>query len=358
MNNFLRYVFCTIIFSFIFFSCDPAKIVLGESFVMTDDCNTDNADVANIWANYGDSFEDAVDVHNMVIWKVQEDEISQMHDDPYVLRRADKSYDSWITFEIPYISKADIMIYTWPQNESDVFIYLSKDGIDWTEAEFDVQSYPYDDKWTKIIYNLDSIYGMRYIKIVFPEVNSEIDDWWNPYLGQITAQIGDSVAESIETDVPSELIIPRYDFSVYNLMATVVDQIGKPVDIPVTWSIVGQLPNGIFISETGELNVSYECLDETEISLVVSAITAEGETSLEKDVTVTLKSAVIGDYNNDMKLDRDDLDYAVDKYGKTSEDNEWEEIRLADIDGTGLIDIIDISYIAYMGEYGTADQEK
>ena len=55
----------------------------------------------------------------------------------------------------------------------------------------------------------------------------------------------------------------------------------------------------------------------------------------------------ISEFISLLKIDNDDLDFALQNYGKTVNDSGWNEIRLADIDGNGIIDIIDLSYIAY-----------
>lgn len=73
------------------------------------------------------------------------------------------------------------------------------------------------------------------------------------------------------------------------------------------------------------------------------------------DVCIKLASGIIGDYNSDLKIDKDDLDFAVESYNKSSADDGWDIIRLVDIDGNGHIDIADLSYIAFNCEGAEAD---
>ena len=279
-----------------------------------------------------------------------------MHDDKYVLRRSDKAYDSWLVYEIPYVKSLNAVIYTWAKNESELYLYTSSDGESWTECEFDADIQREADRWSKIVFSNNALYGVRYVKLVFPSVDAELDDWWNPYLGEVSAGIGSAEAVSVKTDVPSELTVPRYDSTVYTLKADVIDQLGEVMDIPVRWS-AESLPEGVQLTETGELTVASGAAEGAEIVLTAAAESDGLTETLSTELKIRLRASLTGDTNSDLKIDNDDLDFALQNYGKTLNDSGWNEIRLADIDGNGIIDIIDLSYIAYNIEVPSENDE-
>lgn len=308
------------------------------------------------WIDSCETLDKIFGMHNISLWKVQEDELYNMHDDKYVLRRSDKAYDSWLVYEIPYVKSLNAVIYTWAKNESELYLYTSSDGESWTECEFDADIQREADRWSKIVFSNNALYGVRYVKLVFPSVDAELDDWWNPYLGEVSAGIGSAEAVSVKTDVPSELTVPRYDSTVYTLKADVIDQLGEVMDIPVRWS-AESLPEGVQLTETGELTVASGAAEGAEIVLT-AAVESDGLTeTLSTELKIRLRASLMGDTNSDLKIDNDDLDFALQSYGKTVKDSGWTEIRLADIDGNGIIDIIDLSYIAYNIEVPSENDE-
>ncbi|MEG2381876.1 MAG: hypothetical protein RSB38_09290, partial [Oscillospiraceae bacterium] len=70
------------------------------------------------------------------------------------------------------------------------------------------------------------------------------------------------------------------------------------------------------------------------------------ELVLEKDKIITLKSAILGDLNNDFVIDNKDLEIVTLGYGKSDSDENWNILRLGDINRDLKISVIDIAYIA------------
>ena len=68
---------------------------------------------------------------------------------------------------------------------------------------------------------------------------------------------------------------------------------------------------------------------------------------MEKEIEITLKDALIGDINKDLKIGQEEIDFVIENYGKNENAEDWHNIRLADIDENGIIDIIDIAYLSY-----------
>lgn len=322
---------------------------IGDGESVDDDDKTVKFD----WMDECDDTENAYEVHNISLWNVGDDELYTMHGDKQVYRRSDKAYDSWLIYKIPYLEELNVTIYTWTENESDMYFYTSADCETWTEVKFTAEISRYDDRWTKIVFYNKEIQNTEYVKIVFPAVNPEVDDWWNPYLGEVAANVGEPYPCAINAEIPN-IVIPCYDFFEYTLRAEVIDQLGKPMDIPVKWRL-DPVPEHVTLTEDGKLKISSECAAETELALTAYAESDDITDIPSYDVCIKLASGIIGDYNSDLKIDKDDLDFAVKNYNKNSADDEWDIIRLVDIDGNGHIDIADLSYIAFNCEDTESD---
>ncbi len=326
------------------------------------------------WVNEGDNLDQTAEVHNINVWKVEDYELETMYDDPYVLRRKDNTQEAWVVFELPYVEEISVLGYAWPEHEGEFIFSLSADGENWEEAKTKVARTPDAEggKWTQYLYTMQGLDRVRYVKIQWPETAAESNDWWNPYLGWIHAKIGQPVEDHITVSVPSQLEIPRYDSNAYTLDAYVTDQLGEKMEYPILWSAEQELPEGVSLSEEGTLTVTSACQDNAVIQLLAQAEVPEyteailgidqvgqetvlikkkvptGNTvMMQAEAEVTLKAALLGDVNHDMKLDEQELAFVCQYYGADEAHGDWKQIRLADIDGNGEIDIIDMAYLAF-----------
>ncbi len=298
------------------------------------------------WESQCDSLENTVEVYNIDIWQVEETELDTMYGDTHILRRSPNTNSAWIVYELPYISKLSFMTYDWPIHEGEVKVLLSKNGMDWIEGGMEITRLPAPENsncWTKLLYEAADISGIRFVKLIWPEVNEAHNDWWNPYMGWIKGSFEESVPVCIKTEAPEKITIPRFESQSFQLAAELVDQIDNVIDAPVTWTSKS-LPDGVSLTEN-ILLIDSSCIADSVAELEVSAECAGEIFSL--SVIIKFDAPLIGDTDNDMKITQKDIDFVLDNYGVDEECENWEEIRLADIDKNGLIDIIDISYICF-----------
>ena len=320
-----------------------------EDETITDDIiedTTDNTDEEWDWKSKCDSFENAIETYNIDVWKVEDNELETMYGDTHILRRKPNTNNAWIVYELPYINKLSFMIYGWPIHEGEIEVFLSKDGEEWIDGEMEVTRIPAPEDsncWTKFLYEAEDITGIRYVKLIWPAVDESHNDWWNPYMGWIRGSFEESRPTNIKTEVPEEIILPRFESKSFQLKAELVDQIDKAIDIPVTWT-AKSLPEGVSLT-ADILLIDSNCTGDDVAELEVSA-EYNGEI-FSLPVIVKFIAPVIGDTDSDMKITQSDVEFVLKYYGTDNECNNWNEIRLADIDKNGLIDIIDISYICY-----------
>ena len=300
-----------------------------------------------------DEFEFVTENHNINLWVVEDYEKETMHNDEFVFRRKDNTDDAYLVYDLPYVNEFNFTSYFWPTNEGEFLIYVSTDGNEWieTDAEIEIDKGTEDASvWSKHIYSLNSLEKCRFIKIVWPSVDLSVNDWWNPYLGEIQAKIGEPVpTEIVVEDIKEQLEIPRFDVNEYNFTAVVKDQLGIDMDYTLYWKEVDELPKGVTLSENGNITVSSECEDSCIIKIsVYTDLSEDDETErMEKEIEITLKDALIGDINKDLKIGQEEIDFVIENYGKNENAEDWHNIRLADIDENGIIDIIDMAYLNY-----------
>ena len=70
------------------------------------------------------------------------------------------------------------------------------------------------------------------------------------------------------------------------------------------------------------------------------------EFKLSSEKSIRLKKALLGDLNQNLILEEDDLNIALSYLGKTENSSDWKNCRLADINFDGKIDVLDIAFIA------------
>lgn len=360
------------------------QITGGAQVISVMPAESGNVQPGTAWSNEGDSLEGISEAQHVNVWKVEDYELDTMYGDPYVLRRQDNTHEAWITLELPYVKKLSVMGYTWPEHEGQFAFFVSKDGKNWETAKPVVTRTPDPDEigWTKYQYDLNGMYGVRYVKIQWPQVEESSNDWWNPYLGWMQAEIGMPVEDHIEVTVPERLEIPRFDSSTYALEAWVADQLGERMDYPIFWEAKQELPEGVTLSETG-LTVNSQCVPktvvqltakaevpeytdrilgidqmETETILMVEKVPTGNTVIMEKEVVITLEAAVLGDVNHDGVLDGQEISVIQTYYGADTTHAEWNMLRLADIDESGMLDVIDLAYLAYHCQEGEEKPEE
>lgn len=301
------------------------------------------------WVSECEDFSQVTEKNNIEVWAVEDYELDSMYGDEFVLRRSANTTEAFITYYLPYVEKIEITSYNWPSHIAPFELYYSKDGEEWTECEFDAETIPNEDdveRWTKIIYQSTEFTGVSYVKIVWPMPSPESNDWWNPYLGSIKADIGSPEPVEIKVNTQDEYVIPRYDSFEYTLDGYVADQLDKDMGYDVLWSTQTELPDGVVLSETGLLTVSSLCVFDGVINVLATANITDEET-ITKEIELSIKPAMLGDVNYDNLCNEDDLQFTIENFRKTSIDSQWDIIRLADINSDGIIDIVDLAYIAY-----------
>lgn len=301
------------------------------------------------WVSECEDFSQVTEKNNIEVWAVEDYELESMYGDEYVLRRSANTTEAYVTYYLPYVQEIEVTSYNWPSHIAPFEFYFSRNGEEWTECEFNAETISNEDdveRWTKIIYKATEIFGVGYVKICWPMPSPESNDWWNPYLGSIKADIGTPEPAGIIVNIQEEYVIPRYDAFEYTLSGYVADQLDKDMGYEVLWSGQAELPEGVALSEDGLLSVSSLCEFEGVISVIATANITDTET-ITKEVEISLKSAIVGDVNYDSLCDENDLQFTIENFRKTSSDSQWDMIRLADINSDGIIDIVDLAYIAY-----------
>lgn len=303
----------------------------------------------NIWESTCGDFENVIEVYNIDMWDVEDSELETMYNDRDIFRRTANTNEAWIVYELPYVESLTFLTYVWPTHESEIEILFSKDNEEWFEAESQITrtSAPENSNcWSKILYEINDITEVRYVKLVWPEVDSVHNDWWNPYMGWIKAELGKSVPTYLEININNEIVIPRYDISIYELSAKVTDQIGTEIDTEINWA-TELLPVGVSL-ENNRLIINKNCTENSEF--ILNATTSIDGIELSSSIIITCKKPILGDINSDGKITEEDVDYIVDNFAASDKNDRWKEIRMADIDENGVINILDLSYVAYYCE--------
>ena len=356
---------------------------IGEAKVVEVTPYADELPFNKTWVNEGDTLEQATEVHNINVWKVEDYELPTMYEDPYVLRRTDNTLEAWVIFELPYIDSLEILGYFWPEHENEFSVFLSSDGETWEETTPIITRIPDTEgkeRWTKKKYQLFNLDKITHMKIVWPEVDASSNDWWNPYLGSIIATISQPRPDAIISYFPEEMQIPRFDTDSVTLSGAVVDQLGIAMEnYPVSWTAEQPLPAGLLLSPEGMLTIDSSCNDGATLRVTGTAIVPEFKqqlvsvdqidmqgitawkwvptgnmVTLETQKEIVFHAALLGDTDGNLQLDQVDLDFVCQHYGAQSTDKDWNSIRLADIDENQRIDIVDVAYFA---KYSILKQE-
>lgn len=256
--------------------------------------------------------------------------------------------DAYAVFSIPYLTEAEIVGYFYAGEElSDFKFEISVDGENWSAPEVSENYLSAEGKWTRADYLLNTDCS-RYLKIIYPETVN----WWTPLISKVSAKTAAPSAKEIKIDGCDTLVIPRFDSAEYKFNAYVVDEIGEPFEGEVKLLPDGDLPVGVTVSEDGTVTVTSDAEDKS--SLKLKAVCSQY--NLSSEINIVLESAILGDLNADGVVDKTDFESALSFFAKNSLSSDWKECRECDVNTDGVINVIDISYIA-MASYETLSGE-
>ncbi len=286
-----------------------------------------------------DSLAELYSYSNVYAYLIPDDGSREAFYDDYTTFQRPQDGEAYIVYEIPYAEQAEVVAYFYAGEPLvDLAYRISADGEYWTDIDFDCDYLEAEGKWTRAVYRLSDLGDTRYIKIIFPQTVN----WWTPLVSSVSAAAGEPEAVGIKLIGDDVLIIPRYDFAEYRFSAYLVDQIGEVFNGDVTLSIRDSDIDGLSISEDGTVIIDSEAANGAEFTVYAES----AEHGLSAQMSVTLKSAPVGDLNNDGAVDKSDLELVLTYYDKSSEDNDWKSVRDGDINTDGIINIVDIAYIA------------
>lgn len=216
---------------------------------------------------------------------------------------------------------------------------ISADGNTWSEPKIICDYLEAQGKWTKASYRLTELNQTKYIKAIFPETQN----WWTPLISKVSAVIGEPKPVKINIEGKNELIIPRYDFSEYHYIGFIADQIGEKFDSSVKFSVAESEIENLEISEDGIIKIYSDYKDNSKFK-----IKAENtDYNLSTEIEVVLKAAVLGDIDGDGTVNENDVRIILTYFDKSEiEDKDWKNFRDGDINKDGVIDIVDIAYVA------------
>lgn len=276
--------------------------------------------------------------NNLYAYQIPNDGSRDAFYDDFTTYQRSADGEAYAVFEVPYAERIEVVSYFYAGEELKDFSFsTSTDGTNWSASEYTADYIIKDGKWTRAAYGI-SAGCVKYIRINFPETVN----WWTPLISCVSAFCGEPAADSIKISGNNTLPIPRYDDSIYNFEGYVADKIGEIFDESVVFSVLDNLPQGVSLSQDGMVTVSSEALGGSEFTLI-----CESERyGLSAEIIVTLKAPLFGDLNYDMAVDNADVDLALDMFTKTNTASDWINCRDADINGDGLINIVDIGFIS------------
>ena len=246
--------------------------------------------------------------------------------------------DAYIVFSVPYANLIEVLSYFYAGEELVDFTFdTSVDGISWNCTEYLADYMTSEGKWTRAVYNIKTD-CTKYLRINYPTTVN----WWTPLVSKVSVSFGEPTADSIKISGSRMLIIPRYDETEYKYEGYVADQIGEKFQGDVVFSIDGEAPTGVTVSEDGTLRISSSAVGNSEIILHAEC----EEYNLSADYVITLKSAILGDLNSDLIVDAADRELSLKLFSKDKNSADWKLCRDADINGDGLINIVDIGFIS------------
>ncbi len=266
-----------------------------------------------------------------VIYDITSD-VAALHGDETIMQRIDKS-EQYISYEIPYWEAAEVTAYFYPNEEINHFIFKSGENI--IEPKINITDS--DGKWHKVVYSLENpVVTEKNLYIYWQDLSDTDFTNWGQTLGEVRIHTAYPKACTIKYLSETVFGIPDAETSECELKAEVYDQNGIPFDETLTWSCESKADGILFNPETAELKISATTADNTEINIKIHTKKLEPIT-----VAILFKKYSPGDINGDFRIDKADLELALQNYRKS--DN-----TRGDINGNGIIDIYDLAYIKKM----------
>ncbi len=304
---------------------------------------SENAEETRLFISECDTEKDFSKMENIALYNIPQEEQEAFYEDFTTLQRRTEG-EAYVVLPIPYMRSVAIESYYWSGEPlEDLLFEVSCNGEKWEEILFEKEITQEEGKWNLVCYTISELSsGTGFLKIEFPH-NSTV---WSPLVGKITAELEESRAERIDVQSPSVFAVPRFGTKEYPLTAQVLDQMNLPMEIPVTWTLneesINQL-TGVQLSSEGILIITSEMSEVGEVLINV----ASDQGSLSAVWKCSLRKALLGDYNEDFMIDESELIYALENYRATATTVEnWNAIRLIDIDDDGKIDVYDVAYLA------------
>lgn len=289
-----------------------------------------------------DTEKDFSVMKNVTLYQIPKEEQDAFYGDFTTLQRKAEG-EAYVVVPIPYMRTVTAEAYYWGGEAiEDLVFEFSKTGEEWTVLPFEKEIIQEENKWRCVLYTVSDIAsGTGLMKIEFPN-NPTV---WSPLVGKIVAQLEESFAKGIETQEQNIFAVPRFDTKEYHLCAQVLDQMDLPMEHSIEWEMKNELP-GITLSSDGILTVTNQGYGEESLRNI-SVIVSCADAGLMTEWEIFFHNALLGDYNDDFIINDSELAYALLNYCVTADSIEnWNEIRLIDIDDNGVIDVYDIAYLA------------
>ncbi len=210
-------------------------------------------------------------------------------------------------------------------------------------ASFDINENQIDKPAVKGVSSLSeettTLSGMdtRYLKITWPATPT----WWTPLVAELNVTCTEPIPQRIEINTTEPWVIPLYDTNTYPLSAVLLDQMENPYPAELHAEITCDTLAEIFY-DNENIVISSEYPEGALLKIRFSS----EEFKLSSEKSIRLKKALLGDLNQNLILEEDDLNIALSYLGKTENSSDWKNCRLADINFDGKIDVLDIAFIA------------
>lgn len=302
-----------------------------------------------VWESECADFEGVTESQNVSLYEIVESDRPAFYDDFTTYQKSGDGA-AYLVFEVPYMYEFEMTAYFFTGEEVRDFTFeKSLDGATWTQAEASCEYTTAEGKWTRGDYTLSGLGGNKYIKVTFPESIN----WWTPLIASARAALEEPTPQQIVIEGAAEIVVPKYDSESYTYTAKILDSMGNEFESPISLSVESSDIEGLAIDENGAV----EILSSYEPGASFRIIAEAEDIGLTGYLDATLFAPVAGDANGDLRVTDADLDLVTRYFGVDSDSSRWIEIRDADVNGDGVINIVDIAYIAKVYEPDTTDTE-
>lgn len=273
---------------------------------------------------------------NVQTYETDEGESEMMYGARSVLRRDGNAGEAYVVYEVRYLTEFAAVSYHLASDVAHFSFELSADGESWQTAETEAIETVESGKWTRVEYSASELENVRYIKVVWGEERNT-GNWWNPYFGGLSANVGEAIPTRVVINTEPNLQIPMYDSVKYTLSAEVLDRLELRFEDEITWTLTESDDERLSLSSDGEIEIFADMTDG-----VVFTAKAEAACGLSAECEFVLCAPMPGDTDGDNMITQTDIDFICENYNKAvTADN-----RLCDVDKNGVIDIIDLAFAA------------